>query len=151
MSNLKRVLRRFSRARGHINTRAIVYEGQLKTAFAAKIGAPVGKKGPGPHGRIPKSLKSPAPTFTVDDAGGRTDKAEVYSLYGPAVFTNEGTGKHGMRRSPYPIRRGDMTFMHPGIKGNQWFGVAFAEGSELVQRRMHEVMDEVGDILSGGM
>lgn len=56
------------------------------------------------------------------------------SKYGPAIFTNEGTGLHGPKGSKYEIiqrrkyKRGpnkdkeyEVNIKHPGIKGTGWW------------------------------
>lgn len=97
--------------------------------------APIGTKGPGPHGRIPRSIRPARITRSRD-----TVQATTVTHYGPAVFTNSGTGKYGPEHRPYTIRqlrtrRDGSTyiheFVHPGIRGTHWWNDAVDAGAEL--------------------
>lgn len=85
--------------------------------------APIGTTGPGPHGRIPRSIK---PARVIRGADGSASASSI-STYPPAIFTAEGTGTFATpKRTPYFISRttdsGQIVgFTHPGIHGTNWF------------------------------
>lgn len=88
--------------------------------------APVGETGSGPHGRIPRSIR-PARVMRRNNSASATSRTD----YGPAIFTNEGTGtkqSHGGGR-PYFIPIGSSGFWHPGIRGTHWWERGAERGS----------------------
>lgn len=93
----------------------------------------------GKQGRIPASIKAARITKTQNmwSAVSRTS-------YGPAVFTNEGTGTHGPKGAPYEIvqnrvyKSGPLAgqsyivnIMHPGIRGTHWWEAGAVIGSKI--------------------
>jgi hypothetical protein len=103
----------------------VVLEGINAIQKFQKQFAPIGKSGKGPHGRIPRSIQ-PATIYRKTDGSAW---AFSRTSYGPAVFTNEGTGTFGPRNRPYFVgsgwgdteQGGERGFMHPGIQGTHWF------------------------------
>jgi len=98
----------------------VVLEGIQAMQRFQKAFAPVGTTGPGPHGRIPRSIQAARlrKTFLGNWVGvSRT-------VYPPAIFTNEGTGKYGSNNRPYFVPHSDGQqggYMHPGMRGTGWW------------------------------
>jgi hypothetical protein len=90
--------------------------------------APVGETGDGPHGRIPRSIR-PARVMRRNNSASATSRTD----YGPAIFTNEGTGtrKSSGGGRPYFIPKafGGVGVWHPGIRGTHWWERGADRGS----------------------
>lgn len=91
--------------------------------------APIGETGEGPHGRIPRSIK-PARVIRRNNSASATSRTD----YGPAIFTNEGTGskQRGGGGRAYFIPRAfgrEGGVLHPGIRGTMWWERGAERGS----------------------
>ena len=111
---------------GDMELSQVVLEGITAMQRYQRKYAPIGETGEGPHGRIPRSIK-PARVMRRNNSASATSRTD----YGPAIFTNEGTGS---RRStgggrPYFIPRGSGGFWHPGIRGSHWWERGAEHGS----------------------
>ena len=104
----------------------VVLEGINSMQRYQRYYAPVGETGPGPHGRIPRSIR-PARVMRRNNSASATSRTD----YGPAIFTNEGTGTKsgGGGGRPYFIPRGASGFWHPGIRGTHWWERGAERGS----------------------
>lgn len=115
------------------------------------------KEAPKGHGNIPRSIR-PARIVRT----GNTWSATSQTNYGPAIFTNEGTGTHGPSGRPYPIvqrrtyksgpRAGDeyeINIMHPGIKGTHWWERGAEIGSPLALEAFKRKVDRMLGTRSG--
>jgi hypothetical protein len=104
----------------------VVLEGITAMQRYQRQYAPRGETGEGPHGRIPRSIR-PARVMRRNNSASATSRTD----YGPAIFTNEGTGtkqSSGGGR-PYFIPRGSSGFWHPGIRGTHWWERGAERGS----------------------
>lgn len=112
----------------------VVLEGITAIQNAQKAIAPRGKLG-----NIPRNI----PVARISRTG-HTWKGVSRTTYGPAVFTNKGTGTHGPKGSSYPItqnriyKRGPLAgksyqvnIDHPGIKGTGWWEKGAEMGGEI--------------------
>lgn len=124
------------RIQKELNFSDVVLEGINAMQAAQRTLAPIGTTGPGPHGRIPRSIQ-PSRVYMRKDGSAW---AESRTSYGPAIFTSEGTGKFGPRHRPYfvatdSLREGEQGasrgYMHPGQRGTGWW-VAGAQMGEPV-------------------
>lgn len=132
----------------------VVLEGMNTIQRIQRRLAPVGKSGAGPHGRIPRSVK--AARIRRSPEGGSTTATSSVN-YGPAVYTNEGTGLYGYKKHKYLIqqvrvdRRTGQTyvhqFWHPGIRGTRWWDRGFELGSSVAKNLFRR---KVGRIMSRG-
>lgn len=97
----------------------------------ARMRAPVKKQG-----RIPRSLGQVEISHYQSPSGVRSGWSAKYtSRYIPAIVTNEGSGKYGDKRRPYKIQTRWGEFMHPGVRGTNWFGKAFDESVRPAEER----------------
>jgi hypothetical protein len=83
--------------------------------------APVGKTGPGPHGRIARNIR-PARIVVKEGEVSATSRTS----YGPAIFTSLGTGRYGPGGDPYEVVQHydsgeERKWTHPGIEGTGWW------------------------------
>jgi hypothetical protein len=120
------------RIRKELNFSDVVLEGINAMQAAQRTLAPIGTKGPGPHGRIPRSIR-PSRVYMRKDGSAW---AESRTSYGPAIFTSEGTGQFGPRNRPYFVARPSEEnesrgYFHPGQRGTGWW-VAGAQMGEPV-------------------
>jgi hypothetical protein len=107
----------------------VVLEGINYMQQAQRTLAPIGTKGKGPHGRIPRHIK-PARVYQRNDGSAW---AESRTSYGPAIFTSEGTGQFGPRHTPYFVARenedtGSKGYFHPGQRGTNWWNAGAQMG-----------------------
>jgi hypothetical protein len=129
-SNLPSVRAGLADMHGDIDMRDVAKAG-IEAMQLAQIGqAPIGS-GAGVHGRIPRSLET---SVRSTDSEGSAEGAS-FTRYGPAIFTNKGTGLYGPEHAEYFIPRPDWGegrgIMHPGIRGTHWFERGANLGSPL--------------------
>lgn len=105
----------------------------------------------GKDGRIPASISA-----------GRITKAQntwssiSRTSYGPAVFTNEGTGTHGPKGMPYEIVQNrvyqsgplkgqayTVNILHPGIRGTHWWEAGAEVGSKVGLEAFRRKVDRI--------
>lgn len=102
----------------------------------------------GSTGRVRRSLKTPRIVRTQNGVS-----AISRTTYGPAIFTNEGTGTFA---NPPIIKKGAPKgtayftpwaggFWHPGISGSGWFGKGFNVGRNIAiesfRRKVETMLD----------
>ena len=105
--------------------------------------APVGQSGRGPHGRIARSIL-PAKIYIRNDGSA---EGVSRTTYGPAIFTNEGTGSFSPGGRPYFIPRPDWGkgegLTHPGIRGTGWWERGANLGSPLALRAFQNKVERM--------
>jgi hypothetical protein len=129
-SNLPSVRAGLSAMQDEIDFKDVAKIGIEAIQQAQQQQAPIGS-GPGVHGRIPRSIET---SVRSTDSEGSAEGVSR-TIYGPAIFTNLGTGLHGPEHSEYFIPRPDWGegrgIMHPGIRGTHWFERGANLGSPL--------------------
>jgi hypothetical protein len=116
------------------------------------------REAPKGRGNIARSIR-PA---RVTKNGRNSWSGTSMTNYGPAIFTNEGTGTHGPSGRPYPIiqrrqyktgpRAGDdyeINIMHPGIRGTQWWERGADKGAPLALEAFKRKVDRMLGTRSG--
>jgi hypothetical protein len=143
-------VRKINASKGMSDLSQVVLEGITAMQRYQRQYAPVGETGEGPHGRIPRSIK-PARVIKRNNAASATSRTD----YGPAIFTNEGTGSRqsdGGGR-PYFIPRGSTGFWHPGIRGSHWWERGADRGSlialEAFRRKVERTLNVKGAVRLG--
>lgn len=93
------------------------------------------------HGRIPRSI-GPARIYRGNNGSA---SGVSRTTYGPAIFTNEGTGTHRPGGSPYFIGVGDEGdgYMHPGIRGTHWWERGANYGSPIALRAFQNKVERM--------
>lgn len=119
-------LREYSeRIRAEANLSQVVLTGIQAMQTIQRSMSPIDK-----DRRIPASIRPARISRT-----GNTWSGVSRTTYGPAVFTNEGTGTHGPKGSKYPIHNAfgieGNTIMHPGIQGTHWWDTSSALGGKI--------------------
>ncbi len=122
----------------------VALEGIQEIQRMQRYSAPIGKGRLGrgeTHGRIPRSIK-PA---RVQRLTGGSAAGVSRTTYGPAIFTNEGTGIHRAGGSPYFIGVGDEGegFNHPGIRGTHWWERGLDLGSPMALRAFERKVERM--------
>ncbi len=116
------------------------------------------REAPKGRGNIPRSIR---PARVVRD-GPNSWSATSKTNYGPAIFTNEGTGLHGPKGSRYEIiqrrqyksgpRRGDdyeINISHPGVRGTHWWERGIEKGSPMALETFKRKVDTMLRTRSG--
>ena len=116
------------------------------------------REAPKGRGNIPRSIR---PARVIKN-GRNSWSGTSMTNYGPAIFTNEGTGTHGPSGSAYPIiqrrqyksgpRAGDdyeVNIMHPGIRGTHWWERGAEKGTPLALEIFKRKVDRMLGARSG--
>jgi hypothetical protein len=116
------------------------------------------REAPKGHGNIPRSIR---PARVIRN-GRNSWSGTSMTNYGPAIFTNEGTGTHGPSGRPYPIvqrrtyksgpRMGqeyEINIMHPGIRGQRWWERGIEKGTPLAFEAFKRKVDTMLKARSG--
>lgn len=121
-----------------------VAEEGIRYMQLSQIGeAPIGS-GKGVHGRIPRNIDLPDVRRYPDGSAEGISRTR----YGPAIFTNLGTGLYGPEKKEYFIPRPDWGegrgIWHPGIRGTHWWERGANKGAPLAlaafKRKVETIM-----------
>lgn len=124
----------------------VVLEGMNAIQTAQRRAAPLGNTG-----RVRRSIRPARITRTQNGVRGISR-----TTYGPAIFTNEGTGTFA---TPQIIKSGAPKgtayftpfaggFWHPGIRGSGWYAKGFNVGKKIAlesfRRKVETMLDARG-------
>lgn len=150
--NVDEFRRELSRIRRESDFSQVVLEGISHIQRFQRAFAPKGR------GNIGRSIR-PA---RVVKQGSSSWHADSKTNYGPAIFTNEGTGLHGPKGSTYEIiqrrqyksgpRKNDeyeINITHPGVRGTHWWERGMEAGSPLALEAFKRKVDRVLRTRSG--
>lgn len=129
VSNFKKLLEDIRRIKEEADFSLVVDEGIAHIRAAQRRAAPIGKTGPGPHGRIPKSIQQ---SNVLQQ--GDTWKASTHTNYGPAIFTNVGTKKK------YMMWHGGK---HPGLEAGHWWEAGSSLGANLAEKAFKDKVERM--------
>jgi hypothetical protein len=144
--NVEAFIAKIRRIRAESNFSLVVLEGINAIQKYQRMLSPKGK-----DGNIPRSI---AAGRIIKQ--GNTWVGTSLTNYGPAIFTNEGTGIHGPLGATYPItqirtyKKGpnagneyEVNIDHPGIRGTHWWEKGAAIGSTLALRSFEDKVERL--------